>query len=536
MRLMESLRAGVQRVTGVQPRAPFTDAEFRGMIDSVVEAASSTAEYQLLLEDRGWVQLGVGDKAVPESLRRKYVQRARTANKLDGAIMQMVALWTNFGIGWGVSWKAREKRTQDALDDFMLDPMNACVLSEVNQRGLSDELQTDGELFFAIFAKRGKTPRIRTLDALEITEVVTDPEDKDTPLWYVRETSDGKRVAYCDWHNTSRTPGKDSAGAPVPSSAVVEQKDVVVYHVKLRGRDTRGWGWLAPVLDWSKADVAFMNSRLAIQQSLSRFALKNKSKAGQAALTTLAAAVESQANKVRTDSGRRTEPGAMWFENQATDLSSMSQETGAAAAKIDGDMIMQHMGMGAGVFPHYLGAGDAFRLATATAMEAPMLKAFEGYRAVWYGIWEALFDFVCEVAGIPEGEARYVDIDLPEIYPAQAATEITALVTLLSAFPEFAESKEVQALALTKLGLNNVSDIIDRLKEDADKRKVAMPEPPPVAPPPVPPGTDQDADTDTDNTPATEAQRIAVDDLILGIDRILDARKQGTCNHDKSTL
>jgi hypothetical protein len=504
------------------PIEHLTEAAANRIISNIVEAASAEAEFMLAQEDRGWMKLGDTQGIIPETSRRITVRRSRIANQTDGMCMQTIALFTNFCVGLGATIKARDTKAAQVLNDFTTDVDNERIMNCAGQRMLSDMIQEDGELMFVLFAAPKQAVKIRTLDSLEISEIITDPDDAMTHLWYVRNTGTGKQVAYRDWRNDAGIPGRDVSGNAVPRADCPEVEGAVVYHVKLQGRGVRGNPRLTPVLDWAVAHHRFMNSRIAIEEALAKFAYKLKANSNQSNLTTLAAAIESHVNKVRTDSAEKTKPGSMWFENQASSLSPMGQETGAASANTDGAMIIQRIGAGAGIFPHYYGAGDAFRLATATAMEPPMQKAFEGYQGLWLATWHAICEFVLANAGIPKGDRRKVDIDMPKIFPEQTAQAILGLTTLLDQFPEFAESEEVQGYALTLVGMNNVQDILDRLKEDAAN---APPTPEPPTPPVVPP-------EEPEGEPVTEAGRIAVDDLIQGIDRILQVRKEGACNHE----
>jgi len=69
--------------------------------------------------------------------------------------------------------------------------------------------------------------------------------------------------------------------------------------------------------------------------------------------------------------------------NDAMKVREMSMGTGAGDAKYDGEGLLQMVGLGGGIYPHWLGSGDAYRLATATSMEGPMYRLFSRYQAFW---------------------------------------------------------------------------------------------------------------------------------------------------------
>ncbi len=482
---------------------------FYETIQQLTEAASVplSAELRLAMEDQGWQSIGSNTSVIPEWMRTQFVRRARIAAQTDGLCGQIVNLYTNYCIGAkGVSWKCDDPVAQKVLDTFMFARGNECVLSPASQRQKSNEFQEDGEIYFALFAAPGQGVKIRVLDSLEISDIATEKEDANQPLYYVRDQvsmvgGSVKKIYYRDKNNTSMTPGYTPAGTEIPNASG-ELSTAVVYHVSLGGRGLRGLSRLLPVLDWARCYIKFMNARISIQQALARWAYKNKVRGNQATVTSMAAAVESHANKVKDWSGRQAEPGSIYFENQSAELAPMSQETGAAAAQVDGNMLLQNIGVGAGIFPHYFGAGEAFRLATATAMEGPMLKMFENYQGIWYGIWDAIFDFVLENAGIPK-ERRTMAIVLPRILPQS----VTDFIAMLAAFPGMAQSEQVQAHALTLIGMNNPGDIIKALQDAG----VALGVPTPVVSPLM--GMAESADADTG----------PLDAFIAGVDKLLAA-------------
>jgi len=61
----------------------------------------------------------------------------------------------------------------------------------------------------------------------------------------------------------------------------------------------------------------------------------------------------------------------------------MPLNTGGGDAKSDGDALLLMAGIGGGVYPHWMGAGDAYRLATAQSMEQPLKRQFSMYQKFW---------------------------------------------------------------------------------------------------------------------------------------------------------
>jgi len=207
-----------------------------------------------------------------------------------------------------------------------------------------------------------------------------------------------------------------------------------------------------------------MRARVVIQQALARFAYKASTKGTQTQLNALANKLDST---LGSPGGSEENPpptqGSVLVENQSTKFQAMKQETGAAAAQVDGNMLVQLVGVGAGVFPHYLGAGDAFKLATTTAMEAPMLRQFENFRQLLHNMYEADFAFLLAAEGID----ATVEVDSQDIVPEQVAAVVEALDKVLGHFPRFTESESVQKRALNTLGIDDAKAVLAELGEES---------------------------------------------------------------------
>jgi hypothetical protein len=93
--------------------------------------------------------------------------------------------------------------------------------------------------------------------------------------------------------------------------------------------------------------------------------------------------------------GLERAPGARTLiENEAVTLEQMRTESGASSAYVDGRMLIHEFCAATGIFEHYLGDPSTGNLATATAMELPMLKMFESWQRLLASIYVAIFDLV----------------------------------------------------------------------------------------------------------------------------------------------
>ena len=415
-------------------------------------------------EDRGWVNLLNRDgQGMTERARRETVKNSRASAMLDGLCKQIISLWTSFGIGTGVTWTAEDDSpTQIALDEIWKNPANRSIFSMQGQRTSSNKLLIDGELPLIIFGERDF--EIRRTNPLNI-QIAYDPDDMDTPRYYVRVWLDNKgekRVVYRDWMNVDKEPGRLTDGKEITEADPDLEPEAVMNFIKLFGDNPRSEPLLTTVLPWARRFRMFMRSRHAIQQMLAMFAYKMKAKGNVDELRRQAAKLDSKLGQGTTDSNPPPTTASTWIENEGMDLQPQKQETAANSAKIDGNMIMQVLGVSGGVFPHYLGSGDAFRLATATAMEPPMAKQFDAYRKRWHDEYNTLNAWMLLKIGVEPA----FSVDSPEVFPTQTKEVVDGIQKTVAAFPKAGQSDVLLTRAMVLLGVDDPVAALADMEDD----------------------------------------------------------------------
>ena len=430
-------------------------------LESVLkEAGIGMAEYELARDDAGWMKLGINESSgLPEMTRVYSIRRARAYFTRDPLSKQAVRIWTDYALGRGIAWNAEDKKAGETLRKFWDDSVNEPILSNQGQRKSSDKLLVDGEIFFVFFEAAGVC-KIRRIDPLEITEIITDPDDLESKKLYKREWTNAqnhfKTAYYPDWsvENTDDE-WMDQYGVKKKATAAAG----IIYHVPFNSLGVRGISLLFSAMDWAKAHRKFLEARSAITQAAARFAWKAKIKGS-------AAQVDAVRNEWRSTlasgSGQETNPpnapAATFVENEGYDLTPIKAETGANAAQVDANMLLQIFGSAVGVFPHYFGAGEAFRLATATAMERPMRVQFEAYQQLWSDVYDNIFNYVLKKNDIPK-DKWFVDIDFPPVAEKDANEKVKAIVEVIKAIPEL-DGDPLRKLLLTTLGVNNPDEVL----------------------------------------------------------------------------
>ena len=425
-------------------------------VDILIREATAEVEQSLSLEDSGWIKLGgVGEDVIPDTERRTFVQRARRYYTYDPLARQAIRLWTDYSFGAGMTWQSEDEAVTEILDAFWGDKMNQAVLSAQGQRKSSDRLLVDGETFFAIFLASGGKATIRRIDPLEITEIITDPDDLENIRFYKREWTDRqgrmKSGIYRSILNPKGESALNSAGATISPT-----EDALVYHVVYNTIGQRGNSILIPALSWIYEYRRFLASRVAIVLALARFAWKTKLTGGQAAVDAIRAVTNEQ----------YPQAGSHWVENQAATLEPIRADSGARNAYDDGRMLKLQVCAAVGLPEQYFGDISIGNLATAKTVELPVLKMFQSYQQVWRDVYQDIDEIVLAHNNISSTK-WYVDRDFSAIAPEDAVELAKSIQAIVLAFPDFAFSRDVQQTALLSIGVNNPGEVIDAMQKES---------------------------------------------------------------------
>jgi hypothetical protein len=419
--------------------------------------ATSTVERELAIEDRGWINLtGGGYDPITPSLRPVYVKQSRLYHARDPLAAQAIRIWTDYTFGPGMTWEVDEtnKKTKDVLEAFWYSRNNTPILGSRGQRKCSQKLLVDGEIFFALFL--GPESTIRTIDPLEIVEIVTDPEDLEKPMFYRRSWTDAQSRPHIDFYrsvfNIKNEPTKNALGQTVSAAT----NSAIVYHLAFNTISQRGNPLLLPALDWIKQYRRFLAARVGMMLARTRFAWRKQVTGGAAAVATVKGTLQD----------KTPEAGAVLVENEAVGMEAIQTPQDARNAYDDARMLKLQVCAAVGIPEQYFGDIATGNLATAKTVELPMLKMFQSYQSVWSDAFQDIFDLVLEYNKVPE-EDWYVDKDFPAIAPEDVFAAAQAIVQMVTAFPEFSSAPEVQQQALVTLGINDPAQVLDALAKEA---------------------------------------------------------------------
>ena len=423
----------------------------------ILREASVSVEADLAIEDTGWISLATqtGD-VVSASDRIANLKLSRLYAVKDPLGKQAIRLWTDYTFGQGMTSHSDEDTTEEARKAFWESKANQSILSARGQRKSSDKLLIDGEVFFAIFLGV-KEAKIRLIDPLEITEIITDPDDKEDVKFYKRSWTDAQGKGHAEFYPSTANIKNESAKDAEGKEVKAENNAPLVYHLTYNTISQRGNPLLLPALLWIKYYTKFMASRIAVMLALAKFAWRTKVKGGQAAVNAV---------KAKTDA-QQIAAGSVLLENMGSDTVPIKTESGAQQAYQDGRQIKLMIAAAVGIPEQYFGDISIGNLATAKTVELPMMKMFQSYQKVWEDTYRDINEIVFTHNNIPE-DKQYVDMDFPAIAPEDVAAAATAIVQVLQVLPQLGDSDDVKQIALMTLGVNDPSEVLDELNKTED--------------------------------------------------------------------
>jgi len=490
------------------------------------------AELELSLEDEGWQLLG---GATGQEFSRQGLTIINGLVRLyflkNPLIRRAILTQTQYVFGQGVNITAKHAVVNEVVQEFLDDLKNRAELTEHQALMIKEtELQCFANLFFVFFVNQYKgNVRVRTIPMDQITEIITNPEDSKDPWYYKREwMSSGINAEtgqyavemfsayYPDWRFSSTV-------RPKTIGSIEVRWDEPVYHVAVnRLSDMRfGVSEVYSALDWSRAYKEFLENRATVFKALARFAWNLTTKGGAVGV---AAAKAKLSTTLAT--GNETNPapatGSTFIGTEGLKMEPL-KTAGATAPAEEGRAFRLMVSSATGIFEHYLtGDPSTGNLATAKAMELPMLMMFRDRQQLWASVLTEILNFVIDEAvragRLPgtvgknvygedvvtlaldkdnENEelrekpiCRDIEVEFPNIL-SDVETRMAAIVAgaTLDGKPAAGtiEEKLLTRLILEALGIDDIDAILTEMFPPEDEEKPGPGEPPEGEPEEEPP-------------------------------------------------
>lgn len=343
-------------------------------------------------------------------------------------------IWTNYGFGQQVAVVPEDENAIDVWDEFWMADRNDPVLAADNVQQLSIDALKDGNVFFAYHAsdQDGETT-VTTVNMDEIVEIITHPRNDQQPIFYKREFTDLPGTShtwyYPDWlaffsgiidapfngqtlAEALKVPEKDRTDKMGIDADTLGRRNAagtvtVMQHVNWNRKerdDLFGWPLSTAAGPWLRSQRQYMANRLTVSASKAMYVRKMIAKSGSRGVQSVISTIASNLSRNQyLDRNPPATAGSTLVHNAAIDSEELPMRTGADDAKTDNEMFTWFPSLALGLYPHYAGLGDAYRLATATSMEKPLEMQWDRYRSFWTAQFRRMVRIVLEFSNMFTG-------------------------------------------------------------------------------------------------------------------------------------
>jgi hypothetical protein len=401
-------------------------------------AVEQISELELMLTESGWDNLLSSEPGTEFS--RDGLMRAANLCRLTAIANPLVKRGVSLRIAyvWGLGLqvearaKGQESGEQDVnqiIQDFRNDPSNK--ISWTGSQACEEKersLATDGNIFASLWTSplSGRV-QVRTLPFDQITDIITNPDDRDEPWFYKRDwyadvfDSQGhmsrvRQVVYYPALDVASGiptgPGRRLRTRPAQITDVREdtgsvQWDAPVLHIKVNALD--GWKYGLPdcyaVLAWSRAYKDFLSDWARLVKALSRYAYRVS---GKGSKTDKIAARIRQAASTSDTTNQPLDIGGTALMDEGTNLEAVPK-TGATIDSDSGRPLAAMVAAGLGV-PVTMLLGDPGATgarATAETLDRPTELEMNLRRELWAEVEHRLLDYVIDQAvKAPQGQLK----------------------------------------------------------------------------------------------------------------------------------
>jgi hypothetical protein len=469
------------------------------------------AELELALEDRGWArQFALADMEFSMWGIKQIMRICRLYFIKNPLVRRGVSVIAYYVFGRGVDISSEDKPTNAVIEDFI--GRNSHLLGQRGLAKLQQWLHTDGNIFLAFFTdvETGEVS-LRTIDPLEIEEIVTDPNDHEKQWFFRRKwmqqqfdpdrgiTSPKPMEAwYCA---VDHDPGRLTAINNIPI-----QRDaggaIEVLHIKEGALPNWRFGCppVYPAIDWARAYKNLMQDWASIQRALARFAWDVETKGGMPAIaalkSTLATTLANDGQQIETNptpvagSAFISGPG-----NKLTPVKTANTQTSPE----EGRRILLLLCAAFGLGEHFFGDATTGSLATALSLDRPTELMMLMWQELWREIIKKIFGVVLDRARKAPGgalrEAKGIHIVYREkkavapaagtvaidvVFPAvlehditQRVDAIVAAATLNGFEATGIDERTAMGLLLAELGVEDVESVLDIMYPMAEYKALA---------------------------------------------------------------
>lgn len=468
--------------------------------ESEVKLNETIADLELALEDRGWRrQLA----QTQYEFSRWGIQRIILMSQLyfikNPLVKRAVQISSYYVFGRGVEIQSDNEPANVVIQEFLQQPENMKELGHTGLVKKEESLHTDGNLFFVFFTdKQNGQTTVRMIPALEIQQIVCDPDDSSKPRYYQRQWNsmvfnESTGMVEPQWEECWYP---DVDWYPDVRPTVIANKPVMwdtpVIHEKIG--QIAGWVFGVPdvyaMLDWARAYKSFLEDWATIQKALARFSWNIKTQGGPAAISNfqafLGTTVGNTGNLLPernpppvTGSGFVSGPG-----NELTPIKTAGTQTGPE----EGRRILLMVAAAAGLPETFFGDASTGSLATAKSLDRPTELKFIEAQQRWKMLLQRILRYVLKRSKIAPGGSLREATDVPDesdkipinvIFPSVLEHDIGEMISSIVAAASLdgldcktMDIKNTSRQLWKQIGMENVEEALDAIWPEPEYSKM----------------------------------------------------------------
>ena len=457
--------------------------EVNGRLESTLGLLEERmAELELALDDEGWSRLANGgENEFSRDGLDRIIRRSRLFYLANPLINRGVEIQRLYVFGQGVSFGAEDERVNEVVKGFL--GLNKREFSHQALGAKEVELACTGNLFFRLFPNISSGEvRVRMVPVDEIRQIVTNPEDRSEPWYYLRHWTDAQKrpqeALYPDWEYVPE--GRKPMIYNVEGVNLAVDWTTPIYHVKVGGFGHMRFGMpeTYSALDWARAYQQFLQDWFSIVKAYSRFAWRHTAKGGA---RSVAAAKAKLGTSITGGGPYETNPppmpGALISMGEGQSLDPI-RTAGATTKAEDGRRGLLMVAAAMGLPETFMGDASVGSLATARSLDRPTELKFRDRQMLLSGVFGELLQYAIDRAmQAPSGalpatlkeDERHIDISFPSILEQDVAESIGAIVSAVtldgSIDAGVLDKRNLRRLLLTALGEDDVDELLDQLDE-----------------------------------------------------------------------
>ncbi len=404
LRIQETALRGLKETTPVSSMGAFGD----------IELALQNVDWRREI-NLSWLEFSRwGIQQIILISRLYYVKQPLMRRAID-----VIAAYV---FGRGVEVTSTDDDANDVLQDFY--ERNRTLFGPIGRLASQKALSMDGNMFVALFSdtqNKGKVDA-RKIDATEIQEIVTDPNDSDKEWYFKRQWTarvfdpvkggSATKTETC-WYPALGFEKPANAGDKIGADPI--DWSTPILHGKHGGVAKWHFGCPEgyPALEWIKTAARYMQSCATLAASHAQIAWDVTTKGGQAAIEGTKQQLQTQVNSQASGAGN-----SLWDPNTTPlNASMLVKGPGTEWAMVDsrakgldpkeGLTYNVYIGNVFGIPPTWLGDMETSNLSTATTLDRPTELGMRARQMWWEDFDTQIAKYVLEVSSkAPSGQLR----------------------------------------------------------------------------------------------------------------------------------